>query len=61
MQTDRTQLNKVVEEVLSVWKDYLTRISHPQPGTPPKAYYKKYAYDFDRQMKKLIDDIEALK
>jgi hypothetical protein len=37
--------------------DYISRISHPEPGMPAKAYYKKLKEDFIAQAGDIIDQI----
>ncbi len=43
--------------ILKLQSDYISRISHPEPGMPAKAYYKKLKEDFIAQAGDIIDQI----
>ena len=43
--------------ILKLQGDFISGISHPEPGMPAKAYYKKMREDFIAQASDIIDQI----
>ena len=46
-------------KILVMQNDFVTRISHPEPGNI-KGFYKKFRSDFNKQMNALIEEIGKL-
>ncbi len=46
--------------IIKMQSDFVSRISHPEPGLAPKAYYKKLREDFTSQASEIIDQINNL-
>jgi hypothetical protein len=40
--------------------DYISRVSHPEPGITKGEYYKKLTVDFNKQVSEIIDQISNL-
>lgn len=46
--------------IIKMQSDFVSRVSHPEPGLPPKLYYKKLKEDFTSQASEIIDQINNL-
>lgn len=46
--------------VIRTQADYISRISHPEPGMPQHQYYKTLHEDFIKQINDIIDQINNL-
>ncbi len=46
--------------VIKMQNDFLSRMSHPEPGMQQKAYYQKLKEDFTEQAQETIDQIQHL-
>ena len=47
----------IIYSILKMQSDFICRISHPEPGLAPKAYYKKLKEDFIAQASDIIDQL----
>ena len=47
----------IAYSILKLQGEFISRISHPEPGMPAKAYYKKLKEDFVAQASDIIDQI----
>ncbi len=56
---DKNELDKVMTEVLNMHADFISRISHTEPGNV-KGFYKKFHSDFSNKVNGIIDSIEKL-
>ena len=43
---------------LKMQADFISRISHPEPGIPAKKYYNKLKEDFVAQTNEILDQIK---
>lgn len=50
----------LLTSVLIIHNDYISRVSHPEPGMSQKAYYKDVKDKFNGQIGELIDSIANL-
>ncbi len=57
--TDKVKADALMTQVLEMQQEFISRISHTQPGQV-KQYYKKFHQDFNIRIKALIDSIGAL-
>ncbi|WP_321517830.1 hypothetical protein [uncultured Bacteroides sp.] len=57
--TDKVKADELMAQVLEMQQEFISRISHTQPGQV-KQYYKKFHQDFSTRIKALIDSIGAL-
>ena len=57
--TDKDKADQLMSEVLNMQNDFLSRISHTEPGNA-KGYYKKLLADFDAKVQEIIDALGKL-
>lgn len=50
----------ILNNIIQVRSDYVGRISHQEPGLPPKAYYKDIIESFNKQISDILDQINNL-
>jgi len=53
-------VNAVLSAVLILHSDYIRRVSHPEPGMQPKAYYDDLKKRFNAQVSETVDNIANL-
>lgn len=56
---DSAEADKVMTEILKVQDDFVSRISHTEPGNT-KTFYKKFRSDFDAKTNEIINSIDKL-
>lgn len=56
---NRNQMDDILVELINIRKDYVSRISHVEPGSV-KAFYKNYRESFTNHINEMIDKIEKL-
>ena len=54
------EITALVVSVLAMHSDYISRVSHPEPGMRPKAYFKDLREKFNAQVNEVIDNIANL-
>lgn len=47
----------LVSSIVHLQDNYVNRISHPEPGMPPKDYYKDLIEHFNKEAGEIIDQI----
>ncbi len=57
--TNKEKSVEVMNRILTVQQEFVTRISHTQPGNV-KLYYKKLREDFTAEIHKIIEAIGQL-
>lgn len=57
--TDPDKADKLLGKILDMQNDYLSRISHTEPGNA-KNYYKKLQADFDTKVQEIIEALGKL-
>jgi hypothetical protein len=57
--TDQAKADKLMGEILVIQDDFVSRISHTEPGNV-KGFYKKFREDFNAKISEIIDEIEKL-
>lgn len=50
----------IIFSILINRNDFLSRVSHPEPGMATKVYYKTLIADFNKQVSEIIDQISSL-
>lgn len=53
-------VNSLLTTIIRVNSDYIRRVSHPEPGMPPKKYYKALTESFNNEVSEIIDHIGNL-
>lgn len=56
---DKQKSNELLTEILNTQSEFISRISHTQPGNV-KGFYKKLIQDFNAKVNELIDAISKL-
>ena len=54
---DSKNCEALAYSILKLQSEFISRISHPEPGMPAKAYYKKLKEDFVAQASDILDQI----
>ena len=47
------------QAVMKIQRHYLSRVSHPEPGIKPKAYFKDLREKFGKEVTEILDQINA--
>lgn len=55
--THEANTEALLSSILATRDDYISRISHPEPGMAPKAYYDHLANSFAEQISEIMDHI----
>lgn len=50
----------ILSSIIITHNDYISRISHPEPGMAPKVYFNTLVSDFNKQVTEIIDQINTL-
>lgn len=58
--TDKAQADKLMTEILETQDEFISRISHTEPGNV-KVFYKKFRADFNAKVDEIIDAMGKLK
>ncbi|MCD8261665.1 MAG: hypothetical protein LUD15_09405 [Bacteroides sp.] len=58
-ETDKEKAVEVMSRILKVQQEYVSRISHPEPGNV-KNFYKKLREDFTHEVGEIINEIAKL-
>lgn len=52
---DDKQFKEILERIVCVNNDFLSRVNHPEPGRKAKEYYKVLCKDFDAKVAEIIE------
>lgn len=55
--SNEEEVNSILISILIVQRDYVCRISHPEPGMPPKDYFKDLKERLNIQIEEISDNI----
>lgn len=58
--TDKKKADELMAEVLNMQDEFISRISHTEPGNV-KVFYKKFRADFNTKVDEIIDAMGKLK
>lgn len=58
--TDRQKADDLMAEILKMQDEFVSRISHTEPGNV-KGFYKKFLLDFNAKIDEIIDAMGKLK
>lgn len=56
---DKAKADELMVQILSVQDEFISRISHTEPGNV-KGFYKKFRKDFNDKVNEIIDAIAKL-
>ncbi|MBR5687918.1 MAG: hypothetical protein IKX36_08160 [Prevotella sp.] len=57
---DQKNADALIDSIIGIRNDFVSRISHPEPGMPAKTFYNDLANDFNKQICEVIDQIGNL-
>ena len=49
----------LIQSILSMREDFVSRISHPEPGMDVQAYYKDLRDKFTAEAQEIVDQLNA--
>ena len=58
--TNEDNVEALLKSIISTREDFISRISHPEPGMSKKVYFDKLANDFTEHISEIIDQIANL-
>lgn len=58
--TEPADVQPLLTSILVLNNEYIKRVSHPEPGMNPKAYYKHLVRHFQKETLELVDQIASL-
>ena len=58
--TQQADVDGILSSIVMVNNDFIKRVSHPEPGIKPGAYYQNLIHDFNKQVSEIIDQIATL-
>jgi len=50
-------IDALLTSIMLIHSDFISRVSHPEPGMPAKKYFRALIVDFNKQVNELIDQI----
>lgn len=50
----------ILSSIVMVNSDFIKRVSHPEPGIKPGAYYQNLIHAFNKQVSEIIDQISNM-
>lgn len=50
----------ILSSIVMANNDFIKRVSHPEPGIKPGAYYQNLIHDFNKQVSEIIDQISNM-
>lgn len=53
-------IDAILSAIVMTRADFISRISHPEPGMKQKVYFTKLAEDFNKQAGEIVDQISSL-
>lgn len=54
---EKEDVDNILSSIVIVRNDFITRVSHPEPGIPQKQYYKNLIDSFNKQASEIVDHI----
>ncbi|MCH3993666.1 MAG: hypothetical protein LKG14_00795 [Prevotella sp.] len=58
--TEKEDVEALLTSILTLHSNFISRISHPEPGMKPKKYFQDLTEDFNKQSSEIIDQISNL-
>lgn len=57
VQKDDSNTEALLHSILTIHHNYVSRVSHPEPGIPAKAYFADLTQHFNAEISEVIDQI----
>lgn len=54
------EVNAILASIIIVQRNYICRVSHPEPGMPPKKYYQDLKKRLNAQILEITDSISSI-
>ena len=56
---DESNVDALLSSIMAIRDDFISRISHPEPGMNPQTYFKDLREKFTAQVNEILDQINA--
>ena len=56
----KEEVDSILASVVMIHNDFISRVSHPEPGVKAGTFYKKMITDFNKQVSEVVDQIANL-
>jgi hypothetical protein len=53
-------IDAILSSIVILNRDYISRISHVEPGMAPKKYFKGLVEDFKKSLMEILDQINSI-
>ena len=57
---NKDNVDALLTSIIIIHNDFISRVSHPEPGMKTKVYYKAIIEDFNKQASEIVDQIQNL-
>lgn len=57
---NRFEVETILHSIDKLQENYISRISHPEPGMPAKLYFKDLREKFNKEVCEIVDHINFL-
>ena len=57
---NQSEAEAVLFSIVKLRNNYISRISHPEPGMPARKYYQDLKEQFSKQVSEILDHINNL-
>lgn len=57
---DQDAIEETLSVILKTHRDFISRVSHVEPGMKPKKFYKTLIDDFNSRVDEIIDQFNAI-
>lgn len=57
MQKNNSDVEAMLHSILTIHSNYVSRVSHPEPGISARAYYTDLTQHFNAEISEVIDQI----
>ncbi len=54
---DEENTKALLASIIKIHNDYISRISHPEPGMPAKLFFQDLVKNFNKEVSEIIDHI----
>jgi hypothetical protein len=58
--SEEENVRSLLKSIMRIHSDYVTRVSHPEPGMKAKVYYKALVGSFTNEVNCIVDQISNL-
>ena len=58
-ETIKSNANAMFFSIVTMERDFISRVSHPEPGMKPSAYYRDLREKFSAQVSEFVDQLNG--